>query len=122
VSAILSGCSEQPLPGSEILISLRGIGHPPSFKNKKMLTRGKLITDPKKQQWMRAVKHSIESQLLSVFATKGIATGTAHTQPCKIASLVPLDDCLQWIPSHSVHTLWVSKGDEGADILIERIL
>jgi len=101
-----------------IRLVVQGLGSVPSFKNSKMLTRGRLITDPKKQKWMDACIASFESQLRSELRTRGIATTTGPIPPSRIASLLPLDDSRKWIPEHCVRTLLVSKGSEGAELVI----
>jgi len=108
-----------PTSANAIKLSLKGLGHVPSFKNSKMLSRGNLITAPKKQKWMQRAIRNIESQLRYAFRTRGIEITTGPSALCSIASLVPLDDSRKWIPTHSVSTLLVSKGEEGADIVIE---
>lgn len=105
----------------KIELVIRGIGHVPSFKNSKMLTRGKLITDPKKQKWMNKATRNLESQLRYFIPIQEIGTETGLTLLSKIASFMPLDDSLKWIPKHNVDSQRVSKGYEGANITIERI-
>lgn len=104
-----------------IKLVVLGLSHVPSFKNGKMLARGRLITDPKKQAWMNQCIASFESQLRSEFRTRGIAITTGQSALSLIASLLPLDDSRKWIPQHSASTLQVSKGKEGAEITIEVI-
>jgi hypothetical protein len=102
---------------------VRGLGHVPSFKNSKLLLakQRRLITKPEYQKWMDTVIRSFESQLRSALATSGTVTTTARIPLSLIASSLPLDDSRRWIPQHSVGTLLVPKGEEGADIVIERI-
>lgn len=104
-----------------ISLSVKGIGHVPSFKNSKMLTRGKLITDPKKQKWMAKCTKDIESQLRCWFLITEIGTATECTLRYRTVSSLPLDDCLDWIGSHSVSWRKVNKGEEGAIVEIEAI-
>ena len=104
-----------------IRLSIRGLGSAPSFKNSKMIARGRLITDPKKQKWMERCTLSFEHQLRSEFRTRGIEITTGPSALSLIALLLPLDDSRKWIPEHSVNTQQVSKGEEGADILIEAL-
>lgn len=96
------------------------MGHVPSFKNCKQIMRKRLVTKPEIQEWMENATASFESQLRSALATIGIETTTGRIQLSSIASFMPLDDSRKWIPSHSVLTQLVSKGEEGVDILIER--
>jgi len=106
---------------SSLTLTITGLGHCPSFKNSKMITRGRLITDPKKQKWMDACIRSIEWQLRCWFLTRGIVTATEHIPLSKIVSSLPLEDSLKWIASHSVSWRKVKKGEEGAVIEIEQI-
>ena len=119
--------SASPTPASPssapTALQIRGLSHVPSFKNSKLLLwrQKRIITKPEYQHWMDAATRSIESQLRSALATSGIGTTTGLTALWPIASLLPLDDSRKWIPEHCVRTRLVSRGDEGADILIERI-
>lgn len=70
---------------------------------------------------MEQAVESFASQLRSELATRGIATTTGLSALSQIALFLPLDDSRKWMPEHSVNTLLVSKGQEGADVLIERI-
>jgi hypothetical protein len=104
-----------------IKLSVRGLGHVPSFKNSKQWTGRKLITKPERQKWMAQCIRSFESQLRSTFLTgeKGMQTGL--NRQSWIALSLPLDDSVSWIPEISVRVVRVPAGDEGADILIERV-
>lgn len=106
---------------STIRLSVNRLGHVPSFKNNKMLARGRLITDPKKQEWMEQCIRSIESQLRSVYQTIDTGTLTGLSLPCWIASSLPHDDSVQWISSLRVEVVTVEAGQEGAEIVVERV-
>jgi hypothetical protein len=109
---------------STVHLHLRKHGHVPSFKNKKMLTRGKLITNPKKQKQMDALILDLKYQLISLFRTSGTETQMALSQPCLTAlseHSTRFDDSVQWIPKITIHVKKVSKGFEGADIAITLI-
>ena len=86
-----------------------------------MLSRGRLITSPVKQKQMDQYIHAIESQLLSAFRTTDGEMQMGHSLASWIASCVPLDDSIQWVPEISVKAVSVAKGEEGADILIEKL-
>lgn len=101
-----------------ILLVVSGMGHVPSFKNNKLLTRGRLITNPRNQAWMEAVADAFASQLLCWFQTTGIEILTEQQALSSIATLVPLDDSLAWIGELSVNWRHVPKGMEGAEIVI----
>jgi len=105
----------------KIMLAVRQQGHVPSFKNNKMLAKGKLITDPAKQKWMERCIQSFESQL---FCGSAITGGEMPTAPCPLsltASLMPLDDSRQWIPELHVYCEEVKPGEEGAVIIIEKL-
>lgn len=105
-----------------IVLKLRGVGTICSFKNTKMIARKRLITDPKKQEKMDAYIRAIALALFCAHQTDEIATATGCALPSWIRSSVPLDDSLRWIPeSGGFKSLRVPKGQEGADIIIERI-
>lgn len=104
---------------SLVLLMLQGIGHVPSFKNTKMLTRGKLITSPQKQRWMRKAQVIIESQLLSAYPTAEKGTVTAEKLRSWIASSVPANDSCRYLTACSWRFTSAPKGREAALILIE---
>lgn len=103
---------------SRIVLRVRGQGHVPSFKNSKMLCRGRLITDPKKREWMDAATASLVFQLYSASVTHAPETGTERCLRSLIASATQFDDSIQWIPEIHVRAVRCAKGDEGAEIAI----
>ncbi len=124
VSPSLPATSE-PL---RLTIKIRGLGHVVSFKNTKMILpakgsrRAMLITDPKKRKLMDQYTRLIESALCSAYQTAGGETGTGLSRQSWIAASMPLDDSLDWIPeSKGYKTESVEPGQEGMDIIIERI-
>lgn len=105
-------------PTSSVLLTIRGLGHVPSFKNMKRAARKGLFTEPRAKEWMRACTDSFALQLLSAFQTAKNATPTAPSRPSWIVSAVPLDDSVNEIPELYVKVIRVPVGEEGADILI----
>lgn len=103
-----------------LVIVIRGIGHVPAFKNKKIIAGKRLITAPKARQWMELATKDMYSQLKSLFQTGDDETSTAHWQHSAIASW-PLDDNWQQIPQITVRVRKVAKGDEGAIIKLTKI-
>lgn len=103
----------------KIVLEIKGLGEIVSFKNSKMITRGRLITAPRKQKQMEAITKLLKSQLLSLLATTETEMVTERIQLSKIALSVPLDDALAWVPEHCVKLRRVSRGQEGAEIVIE---
>lgn len=119
-------------PATPLIIRIRNQGHICSFKNTKKIVRRRLkdgqlgtpliITDPDKKQKMRGYTRDFESALSSTLATISGATQTAPFPPSLIAQLMPLDDSLDWIPeSDGWRTLRVAKGEEGVDVIFERL-
>lgn len=103
------------------LVVIRGLGPPPSFKNGKMLTRGKLITAPQKQRWMAAAQSIIESQLLSKYPTSERGMVTAAKLRSWIAWSTPGDDSCRYLTQCSWRFMQVQKNLEGAALVIERV-
>lgn len=106
---------------TSLVLKIVESGNVPSFKNNKMLTRGKLITAPEKQKWMDLATRSLESQLLSAIRRTLAAMPMAPNQQFWIALSEQFDDSVQWIPEISVKATKCEKGEEGADILIEML-
>lgn len=102
------------------IFTLTGIGPVPSFKNNKMLTRGKLITDPKKQQWMERAIHALEFQFISLCPTTDAVTLMAWLRQ-SLTALLPPDDAWQFVPEIHLSIERVKKGQEGCRIHIERL-
>lgn len=112
--------SNPPKPTALTLV-VNGLGHVPSFKNGKMMARGRLITDPKKQKWMKLVAASFVSQLNYEYQTREHVMPTGQSPPCWILSSMPLDDSLEWIGVPCGTWRRVKKGEEGATITIEAL-
>jgi hypothetical protein len=114
------------LPSKPLVLVIKGM-HVPSFKNCKraILDRknGKMrtLTDPKTRRQMDAIIQSFVSQSISDIQTRSAETLTGPFLQSSIVSLLPQNDSRQWIPEHHVSTQDVDKGNEGAEIIIERI-
>lgn len=93
----------------------------PSFKNRKMLTRGRLITSPKNQKWMEECIQSFVSQFDFYFPIIDDVMQMGPSRQFLIASSLPLDDSRQWIPELHVICEEIEKGSEGAVITIEAL-
>jgi hypothetical protein len=110
-----------------IKLEIRGLGHVPSFKNKKRAIldrhtgRMRTMTDAKTQKWMEQCIRSIESQLLYAIQTIAEGTLTARRVPSLIACYLPLDDSRQWLPELLIKSVDCDKGEEGATIVIEKL-
>lgn len=104
---------------SPIRLTIRGLAHVPSFKNLKRVSGQGLFTKPRAAEWMRQCTDSFALQLLCAFRTRENATPMGRSRPSWIASVVPLDDSVQWIVEETIRVVKVAKGEEGADILIE---
>lgn len=109
------------IPAEPLRLSIRNLGPLFNFKNSKLLTRGKTITDPELKKRMQAIVQSLELQLRSAFQTIGDETRTDARQRFLMHSL-PQDDCWTCIPELVVTSRLVSDESEvGCDITIERI-
>ncbi len=105
-------------------IKIRGCGNIVSFKNSKMIARGRLITDPKKQKAMDSYIRAIESALRSAIQMNAGATSTEERAQFLTALLgqsQKFDDNRMVVPSLVIDCIEVDPGEEGVDILIERI-
>ena len=103
-----------------LVINIRGLGHVPAFKNKKIIAGKRLITAPKARKWMKDCTRAIYSTLKYLYQTGDGATSTARWQQSAIASW-PLDDNWKVIPKITVRVRVVPKGDEGAIIRITKL-
>jgi hypothetical protein len=114
-----------------VVVSLRGLGHVPSFKNSKMIIPvwriGKngqkyrcptLIAKPERQKWMKAAIQLMTSQLQSESRTAVAGTSTAICLQSLTAWSKQFDDSHQWMPRILIQVKTVDKGQEGADITI----
>ena len=104
----------------EIVLVIKGLGHIPAFKNKKRIMRGRLITAPRAQKWMKQCVSSFISQLKYMFQTGDAATSTGHWRQLAIASLPP-DDNWKVIPKMTISVKVVPKGEEGGTVTLTRI-
>lgn len=124
----LFNCSpKQPkIVSGSIRLEIKGLEHVPSFKNKKTIYRRSdgtpfIATGKKKKQWMDSVITVLASQLWSAARTALGETSTVAHQRSWIASFVPSDDARQIIRRIVIETVDVEPGQEGADIVIERL-
>ena len=101
-------------------IVIRGLGHVPAFKNKKIICGKRLITAPKARKWMEDATQLIISQLKSRYQTTAAETSTEHCLLSSIAVLPPDDNC-KIITKILVQVKKVPKGEEGATICIEKV-
>jgi single-stranded DNA-binding protein len=104
-------------PPTPIRIEIVGLGPVPSFKNSKLITRGRLITSPAKQQWMERCIRLIESQLSIAFPIAAGETPGAWRKRLRTAWCLPLDDSLAWMIPGSQSVEIVEPGKEGAIIM-----
>ena len=105
---------------SDLIIRVRGLGHVPAFKNKKIIAGKRLITAPKARKWMEQARSSIISSLKSLCQTRGVETSTGHWQQYAM-SLLPADDNWKALPKITVVAKTVPNGEEGALIKLTRL-
>jgi len=91
------------------------------MKNSKVKAPRGIFTKPKYARWMQACADSFALQLISAFRTTENATPTGHSRQSWIASVVPLDDSVREIVEERIIVQKVEPGQEGAEILIEKI-
>lgn len=103
------------------MLTIRGLGHVPSFKNMKRASSRGLFTESRAKEWMQSCRDSFALQLLSEFRMRENATRTGHSRQSWIASSLPLDDSVREILEIHVRVEKVEPGQEGADVTIERI-
>lgn len=114
------GISERPL-----ILKIRGLSNPISFKNSKCIWKrrnGKpfIATEPRFKTWMQRAAQLIASQLSSESAIRGFGTTPECLKRFAMSSL-PHDDRWLALEIGSVRTILVPKGEEGCDMIIERI-
>jgi hypothetical protein len=105
--------------------------HIPSFKNSKRwvtklpngkpLKRPLLITSPEYQEWMAQAVQSLEFQLLSTSPTDSGGTQPERSRLFAMLSLLPVDDSVNDLPEGSWKVVKVPPGEEGCQIVIERL-
>jgi hypothetical protein len=120
IATLPSPPMESP-PGAPIVIEIAGVGNITSFKNSKMIARGRLITNPKKQKQMEKIIQCIESQLNSIFRITEDEILTGWHPRFAIATSLPLDDSRQWISKLEIYCDEVPVGKEGATITITKL-
>ena len=106
---------------------IKGIGHTPSFKNKKIAVRHRTngkqmqITEPKTKNRMRALEDAIVLALYSLSQTTGPGTPTECLKQLRTALSGLCDDSIKQIPSGSWDVRYVPVGEEGLEITIQEI-
>lgn len=117
--------SANPTSPAVLKLEIRGIGNPTSFKNTKSIYRRKdgspfIATKSVKKEWMRRAAQLIESALYSAYQIAGAGT----TPECwrRFAMYwLPLDDAWQFLELGGAKTILVPEGQEGVDVIIERL-
>lgn len=84
---------------------------------------GKLrtLTEPSVKRWMEECIQYFECQLSGIFRTDGGETLGEWLKHLRTAQCLPLDDSLGWMIPGEQSVVVVPKGEEGAEIIIERI-
>jgi hypothetical protein len=104
-----------------IRLVIAGLGHVPSYKNRKLMCRGKLITDPAKKEWMERAIRSIEFQLHGMFPTAAGVMRVVCPKRLPTALCLPLDDSWEWMIPGQQNVKRVALGSEGCEITIEKL-
>lgn len=92
------------------------------MKNNKLLTRGRLITKPAYQGWIKRCIHGFECQLRFLFRTTAEGTQTEHSRLYWIPLFAHFDDSVEWIEEINVKVIRVPKGGEGAIVIVEQVI
>lgn len=100
-----------------ITLSVKGLSHVPSFKNKKRIFGKRLVTKPEVKQWMDRCIRDLSFQLHSICQTTEGGTSMEQLRRFLTASC-PADDCWQVIPELHISVGKVKRGEEGAVIEI----
>lgn len=103
-------------PMNPVKLTVRNLGHVPSFKNGKQL----FLTSKRNREWMKCCQSSFVSQCISACRIEGRATSMEDLRHFWMLCL-PSDDNWKVIPEIRVTCERVIEGEEGADILIEEI-
>lgn len=112
--------------GKSLRLSIRSIGSVPSLKNAKMVIfdreKGHMrpLTEPRVQKWMAKATRLLRLQLIFAFQQTGSPISTEDFLRF-LTFYVPADDRRQIITDLEIHNVQVELGQEGADILIERL-
>lgn len=119
----LSNCPMASGPSPSVRLVVTGLGHIPSKKNCHFpLSNGGLGIDKKVKERVETITRALLSALLSESRTIENATLMGCSRLSWIASKLPADDSLQWIPEIHIQCKSVDKGEEGFDISISEIL
>lgn len=112
---------------TSVKLVISGVGHIPTFKNGKRVRvdweNAKVHQFTRKDiaSTMDAIIQSIASQLYSASPTNEYGMATVPLLRSWIVSSLPLDDCTKWVRHESFDVQDVAPGEEGADIIIEKI-
>lgn len=112
--------------GNSLKLSIRGLGPVPSLKNAKRVIFDKAkghmrpLTEPRVRKWMDKATRALRLQLISAFQQIESPTWTGDFRQF-LMFYVPADDRRQIITDLEIHNVQVEPGEEGADILIERL-
>lgn len=110
---------------TSIKLNVLGLGHVPSFKNKKraILDRntGKMrtLTEPEAAKWMQKCEDAFVSQLKSLYQTTEAVMPMVRSPRSWIACVAPYDDSVNIIREIHLTVHDAPKGCEGATITIE---
>lgn len=103
-------------------LEIKNLGPVPSFKNRKRIAAGRLVTDPEAAHWMEQCIQSFVSQFFFMCPQEDAdETRTIRLRRSWIASVAPLDDSLEWIPELMISCNFVPEKYQGATITITEL-
>lgn len=108
-------------PPSKLTLEIKGLGHVPSFKNRKRICGKRLVVQKDIGERMDRMVRALEFALLSSFRTTVEGTWTAQQLRSWMRSFVPEDDCWKFVAEVHLTSAKCMKGQEGCVITIERI-
>ena len=103
-----------------IKLSVKWVGSRPVIQEQQDVDRPEANHQTRKAGGWTGAPGSFESQLRSAYQTSYTGTQTVPSSTLLIASSIPRDDSVHWIPELRVSVAF-EPGEEGAEIVIEPI-
>lgn len=114
--------------GTRVFLRVITGDHVPSFKNTKRSIldsktgKQRTLTPGNIKKRMDHITNGLVSALIFAYQTTEGVTSTGCSRQSWIASKLPGDDSIQWIPEIHIKAVKVPKGEEGFEITITEIV